>query len=703
MNTPHSRTKQPSRPDEALALQLREKAEQAVAASIHHASLSQQYLALSQKYSAVAEQCLTGSASPLQQIARALDDECDTGRPAPPLGFAASPTPVAPLSEMPQQRSSDSSPVNAPIGHVPDPAQRPTQSQTATETKNNLAVPAAPAAIKTDGDISPRPSKTRRRRRVRRPTRELVRNLHLKTQAPPQKVRIKAKKKDLKPRTRNPVEELKDSRRPAAISCLVCAVIAGLLAMVRLTYVIESPLQPIVAGFTAEQELVDDSVVIEPILEEEGEQTVEEQPEEEEEEPPEEPEPEPEPPSDQPAEQPEQAPATDDVANTEMAAATQPAESVEKNDSGGLDGRTADGRQAMLEKYGGSAASESAVGQALDWLVSVQRRDGSWDFRDIGGCSSPGTAHNPIGGTAYALLPFLAAGQTHQQGAYRANVRAGLDFLLKAGIVVPAGYDLRGVLNKGNKDAEPNEAYYVHGAATLVLCEAWWMTRDRRLKDAAQGAVAFLVNSQDPRGGGWRYLPQQPGSTSVTAIQVMALKAAEKSGIAVPDATWQGVSHYLDSIQVDGKGRYGYEITKRSYQASLTAMALLSRMYLGWGRDDGDLRDGIGLLSRKGPYDNLYYNYFATQVMRNWGGEEWQRWNLRLRDDLVRWQVQDGPEAGSWTPRDRADYSVAGGRLLTTCLATLTLEVYYRYDSLLPDPASDTNAPSLTTMSSVGR
>jgi len=294
-------------------------------------------------------------------------------------------------------------------------------------------------------------------------------------------------------------------------------------------------------------------------------------------------------------------------------------------------------------------------------------------------------------------------GQTHQQGAYRANVRAGLDFLLKAGIVVPAGYDLRGVLNKGNKDAEPNEAYYVHGAATLVLCEAWWMTRDRRLKDAAQGAVAFLLNSQDPRGGGWRYLPQQPGSTSVTAIQVMALKAAEKSGITVPDATWQGVSHYLDSIQVDGKGRYGYEITKRSYQASLTAMALLSRMYLGWGRDDGDLRDGIGLLARKGPYDNLYYNYFATQVMRNWGGEEWQRWNLRLRDDLVRWQVQDGPEAGSWTPRDRADYSVAGGRLLTTCLATLTLEVYYRYDSLLPDPASDTNAPPLTTMSSVGR
>jgi hypothetical protein len=65
-------------------------------------------------------------------------------------------------------------------------------------------------------------------------------------------------------------------------------------------------------------------------------------------------------------------------------------------------------------------------------------------------------------------------------------------------------------------------------------------------------------------------------------------------------------------------------------------MALLSRMYAGWKRDDGDLRKGIGLIDRKGPYDNLYYCYFASQVMKNWGGAEWNRWNERLRDDLVR-------------------------------------------------------------------
>jgi hypothetical protein len=169
----------------------------------------------------------------------------------------------------------------------------------------------------------------------------------------------------------------------------------------------------------------------------------------------------------------------------------------------------------------------------------------------------------------------------------------------------------------------------------------------------------------------------------------MALKAAEKAGIKVPDSTWKGVTFYLDSVSIDGEGRYGYEIEKKSYAVSVTSMAMLSRMYLGQGRDNADLRAGIALIDKKGPYDNLYYNYFATQVMKNWGGKEWDRWNERLRDDLIGWQEKGGDAKGSWTPRDRDDYSKAGGRLLTTSLATLTLEVYYRYKPLLPE---DTNS-----------
>jgi hypothetical protein len=363
------------------------------------------------------------------------------------------------------------------------------------------------------------------------------------------------------------------------------------------------------------------------------------------------------------------------------------------NEMGAVDNRSDAGRKMLVEKFGGSVASESAVGNALIWLSERQRSNGSWDFIDVGTCSHPGTVNNPIGGTAYVLLPFLAAGQSHKEGPYKKQIQAGLEFLSTVGIAAPAGYDLRGVVNKADDDEDPNYAYYVHGAATLALCEAYGMTKDRKLKPIAEGAIRFLVNSQDPNGGGWRYNPQQPGSTSATAIQVMALKAAEKSGIKIPDTTWKGVSFYLDSVQVDKEGRYGYEIQKKSYGVSVTSMALLSRMYLGWGRDDGDMRSGIALIDKRGPYDNLYYNYFATQVMKNWGGSEWDRWNGRLRDDLIAWQEKEllvdgkntNPARGSWTPRDRDDYSKAGGRLLTTALAALTLEVYYRYKPLLPE------------------
>ncbi len=283
-------------------------------------------------------------------------------------------------------------------------------------------------------------------------------------------------------------------------------------------------------------------------------------------------------------------------------------------------------------------------------------------------------------------MPFLAAGQTHmgKDQKYRKNIEAGLQFLMSSGISAPAGLDLRGILNKGSTDEEPNEAYYVHGAATLVLCEAYAMTKDRRLRPAAEESIRFLINSQDPQGGGWRYLPQQPGSTSVTTIQLMALMAAKKGGLKIPDASLNGVTHFLNSVQVDGEGRYGYEVQKKTYQISVTSMALLCRMYLGATRDDPGLQGGIKLLDKRGPYDNLYYNYFATQVMKNWGGDEWVRWNERLRDDLVAWQEKEGEARGSWTPRDRDDYSRAGGRLLSTCLAAMTLEVYYRYETILP-------------------
>ena len=67
------------------------------------------------------------------------------------------------------------------------------------------------------------------------------------------------------------------------------------------------------------------------------------------------------------------------------------------------------------------------------------------------------------------------------------------------------------------------------------------------------------------------------------------------------------------------------------------------------------------------------------------GGEPWSRWNAQVRDQLVRRQRRDGHQAGSWDPDDSL-YGTRGGRIYSTALAALTLEVYYRYLRLYDEP-----------------
>jgi hypothetical protein len=62
--------------------------------------------------------------------------------------------------------------------------------------------------------------------------------------------------------------------------------------------------------------------------------------------------------------------------------------------------------------------------------------------------------------------------------------------------------------------------------------------------------------------------------------------------------------------------------------------------------------------------------------------EAWNKWNTRCRDTLIHMQKRGGAGDGSW---ENSRWNDRGGRIFTTSLATLTLEVYYRYLPLNPD------------------
>ncbi len=80
---------------------------------------------------------------------------------------------------------------------------------------------------------------------------------------------------------------------------------------------------------------------------------------------------------------------------------------------------------------------------------------------------------------------------------------------------------------------------------------------------------------------------------------------------------------------------------------------------------------------------NFYYYYYATQVLYNMGGKEWDTWNGAMRDHMIGLQ-DDGStpdqehQEGSWSPKGD-ELEKPGGRLMCTSLALLCLEIYYRY------------------------
>ena len=73
---------------------------------------------------------------------------------------------------------------------------------------------------------------------------------------------------------------------------------------------------------------------------------------------------------------------------------------------------------------------------------------------------------------------------------------------------------------------------------------------------------------------------------------------------------------------------------------------------------------------------NIYYWYYANQVMHKWGGNEWDAWHGKMRDLLLRTQVRnaDACANGSWDPTKDA-WGKYGGRVMMTSLAALILQV----------------------------
>ncbi len=279
-------------------------------------------------------------------------------------------------------------------------------------------------------------------------------------------------------------------------------------------------------------------------------------------------------------------------------------------------------------------------------------------------------SENETAATAMALLAFLGDGHTHLTGQYAEVVEKGMKFLV-------ARQNRQGFFAEG---ARPHEKMYAQAQATIAICELYGMTKDSWLRLPAQLAVDFAVASQSSAGG-WRYEPNQDSDTSVTGWFVLAIKSAQAADLEVDRYVLLNVDRYLDSVASFDGAAYSYQKLGIPSPA-MTAEGLLCRQYIGWPRDRPQLRNGIDALLMDSPFDvsdqDVYYWYYATQVLHHYGGQPWKQWNSVMREELPKAQIKRGGERGSWPPQ-RDSWGRNYGRLYTTCLSLYCLEVYYRH------------------------
>jgi hypothetical protein len=325
-----------------------------------------------------------------------------------------------------------------------------------------------------------------------------------------------------------------------------------------------------------------------------------------------------------------------------------------------------------MTRFGGVHA-RSAVDAALHWLAVHQETDGSWAPENY-----EGSADNDTGVSGLALLAFMGGGHNPRQGQYRRNVLRGLAALL----------------SRQQEDGALHRNLYNHAIATIALCEAYGRARDERVGAAARRAVDWLQKAQSPQGG-WRYTYQSEVSDmSVSSWAVQALKTARLARIDVDSTVYSRAMVWADSLTDKGGGKgssggmgYTFEPDQAygSRRPALTAAGMLMRQFSGVGVRSPLLRNAAKIIRANEPAwssKNFYHWYYSTYAMHNMGGEDRIWWNRRIRDVLLKHQSRDGDNAGSWDP-EGDHHGSRGGRVYTTALGALSLEVYYRYSEAL--------------------
>ncbi len=313
-------------------------------------------------------------------------------------------------------------------------------------------------------------------------------------------------------------------------------------------------------------------------------------------------------------------------------------------------------------EYLGTPESEAAVKKGLEFLAARVQPDGHWSS---GGLSADAAI------TGLCTMAFLSAGHQPGRGKYGDMLTKSVDWLAES--VQQSGF----VNRPGSGSGQP---MYGHGFATLAIAELYGMTKRSDLRPKLESAVRLILATQNAEGG-WRYQPQvADADISVTAVQLLALRAAHNAGIKVPDEPVKRAVGYIKKCANNKDGGFSYQSGSRGSGpgrtgAALTVLALCNE------KDSAEYKGGLQFMHEH-PIDKyewmyrehyMYAMYYCTQAFYQVGGAEWKGWFVPIRQRLISQQQK----AGNWQDSPGDEYATAMGVLVLQVPAGL-LPIYQK-------------------------
>ncbi len=309
---------------------------------------------------------------------------------------------------------------------------------------------------------------------------------------------------------------------------------------------------------------------------------------------------------------------------------------------------------------------DAAVARATQFLAREQRPSGGW-FLDL-------YSGETTSATSLALMSLLAAGHVPGDEPYKLAFERGHRYLREhqqaSGMIV---------------DRTGHGPLYCHGISTLYLAEVLGMAEPVEadmLRVMLERAVRALLEAQVvPKGrrhaGGWRYtLGSTDSDLSVTAWQLLALRAAKNAGCDVPaEAIDAAVAYVKQCYDHEGAGGFAYQ--PGSGGTPIMTAAGVTALQVCGAADTPECRLAVPTLVLRPPSMTerhaLYGAYYLGVALHQHGGDPWETTREKLYRRLLDRQLPDG----SLVSGDDSEKQT--GKVYCTSLAVLALTVEYGY------------------------